>query len=122
MYILSRGPASSLWDEQPEPDEGARLDLSAIMQARGTDEAPLYENHWPSAQEAWAQLPARQVVREATRDEVDGRQLHVEQGLSGDLMYLYVANTFDQRQLVVVDTARRATLEQYYREIVGADL
>lgn len=122
LYILSRGPASSLWDEQPEPDEGARLDLSAIMQARGTDEAPLYENHWPSAQEAWAQLPARQVVREATRDEVDGRQLHVEQGLSGDLMYLYVANTFDQRQLVVVDTARRATLEQYYREIVGADL
>ncbi|MCS6328160.1 MAG: methyltransferase domain-containing protein [Nitrospira sp.] len=119
LYILSRGPASFLWDEQPEPDEGAQLDLSAIMQARGTDEAPLYENHWPSAQAAWAQLPARQVVREVTRDEADGRQLHVEQGLSGDLMYLYVANTFDQRQLVVVEAARRGMLEQYYREIVG---
>jgi hypothetical protein len=34
-------------------------------------------------------------------------------------MYLYCANTFDQRQLVVVEPGRAAMIETYYREITG---
>jgi len=35
------------------------------------------------------------------------------------MQYLYCANTFDQRQLVIVESARAAMLEDYYREIIG---
>jgi len=37
-------------------------------------------------------------------------------GLGG--VYLYCANTLDQRQLVLVEPARRGMLESYYQEIV----
>jgi len=119
LYILSQGYASLLWDEQPEPDEAPRLDLTSMMKVHGNGETPLYENHWASAQEAWDLLPARRILQETTKDEADGRQLHAELGTSGGLMYLYVANTYDQRQLVVAEAAGRGMLEQYYREIVG---
>ena len=80
---------------------------------------PLYENHGPSAQQAWLDLPAKQVVDQVTRTETDGRQLHVEWGRAGEFVYLYCANTFDQRQLVVVEPGRAAMIETYYREILG---
>lgn len=80
--------------------------------------APLYENHWPSAQRAWEQLPDRTVMQECTRQEVDGRQLHVELGRIAGEIYLYCANTYDQRQLVIVAPDRVADLEGYYQEIV----
>jgi hypothetical protein len=47
------------------------------------------------------------------------RQLHIELGRSEGLVYLYCANTFDQRQLVIVERARAAMLDSYYREIIG---
>ncbi|MFO0729713.1 MAG: hypothetical protein U0231_12770 [Nitrospiraceae bacterium] len=55
-----------------------------------------------------------------TTDQSQGRQLHAELGVSGSLVYLYVANTYDQRQLVIVEAARHGMLEEYYREIVGS--
>ena len=46
-------------------------------------EAPLYENHWPSAQRVWEQLHDKHLLKEITRQEPDGRQLHVELGKAG---------------------------------------
>jgi hypothetical protein len=45
--------------------------------------------------------------------------LHVEWGRAGAFVYLYCANTFDQRQLVLIEPARAAVLETYYREITS---
>jgi SAM-dependent methyltransferase len=107
------------WDENPEPDRTPPFTVSQLRFVRGDRDQPLYENHEPSAQQVWTQLSAKQVVAEVTRTEPDGRQLHVEWGRTAEFVYLYCANTFDQRQLVVVDQARSAMVETYYREIVG---
>ena len=107
------------WSEAPEPDGAPLLHVERLRSVPGDPEHPLYENHEASAQQAWRDLPAKQVVYQVTRKEADGRQLHVEWGRAGELIYLYCANTFDQRQLVVVDQARVAMVETYYKEIVG---
>lgn len=78
--------------------------------------APLYENHSPAAQDVWASLSDRQIQQSATLEEVEGRQMHIELGTCFDLVYLYWANTFDQRQLVIVEKQRAHLLEEYYRE------
>jgi hypothetical protein len=80
-------------------------------------EEPLYENHEASAQAQWMSLPDRRVVREFTKQGSDGRQLHAELGRTQDLLYLYVANTLDQRQLIVIEEGRALVLETYYAEI-----
>jgi tRNA G46 methylase TrmB len=120
LYALRRESEDSLaWNELPEPDRGAPFDFG-LIQARSRDaDAPLYENHWPSAQAVWEGLPHRTVLEETTRQESDGRQLHVELGKSEGLAFLYCANTFDQRQLVIVESDRASILEDYYREIVN---
>jgi SAM-dependent methyltransferase len=105
--------------ELPDPDEGMPFDPSAVVSEAHDLEQPLYENHRPSAQHVWEQLQDRKVTEEMTRQEPDGRQLHVELGTCGDLAYLYCANTFDQRQIVIVDRPRRAMIEAYYRDIVS---
>jgi hypothetical protein len=64
-------------------------------------------------------LQNRHLLKENTRQEPDGRQLHVELGQAEEGVYLYCANTFDQRQLVIVEPARRDMLEVYYQEIVN---
>ncbi len=107
------------WDESPEPDEG-RLFEPPDLSAAATDlPGPLYENHRPSAQEAWNRLGHRQVELETTRDAGDGRQMHVELGIGEGFPYLYCANTYDQRQLVIMGPGQRDALEQYYAEIVS---
>lgn len=119
FYTLQKsGDAAVEWDETPEPDEGPPFDPSAEPPAAGA-ETPLYENHCPSAQWVWQGLDGRAVVKEQTRSEADGRQLHAEYGRCREGWYLYCANTFDRRQLVVVEPARAAMLEAYYQEIVG---
>ena len=122
LYVT--GFASSLsevlpWDEGPEPDGLPPLNVEALRSIHVDHNQPLYENHYPSAQQAWLDLPAKQVVDQRTRTEADGRQLHVEWGRAGELVYLYCANTFDQRQLVVVERARAAMVNTYYQEIAG---
>jgi SAM-dependent methyltransferase len=120
LYVVQKGRGSTLmWDESPEIDEGRVFDRNAVVAAPRDSDRPLYENHWPSAQTAWEQLKDRAVTQEMTRQQSDGRQVHVELGTSDGVQYLYCANTFDQRQLVIVEPVRAAMLEDYYREIIG---
>ena len=120
LFHLQKGTASiAAWDESPEPDDGALFDPSHLTSQSRDADAPLYENHGSSAQAAWEQLSNRQVTQETTRQEPDGRQLHVELGTAEGSVYLYCANTFDQRQLVLVEPTRAAMLDSYYQEIIG---
>lgn len=119
FYVLHReGEAGLNWDEKPERDEGQLFNPDAVSMAVGDVSAPLYENHWPSAQTAWEQLKDRQIIREITRQAPDGRQVHAERGSSRGRHYLYCANTFDQRQLVIVEGDRSAMLDAYYQDIL----
>jgi tRNA G46 methylase TrmB len=118
LFVLSlRNENACAWNEEPEPDEGQAFDR-ASRKSRSNAEAPLYENHWPSAQREWEQLTDKKVIKEATAEESDGRQLHVELGTAEGYRYLYCANTFDQRQLVVVESGQAAMLHTYYQEII----
>lgn len=119
LYHMQKGSAGmSDWDEATDRDDSASFDISDLpRQSRGAD-VPLYENHRSSAQMAWERLTDRRVKQETTREQPDGRQIHVELGTSEGLVYLYCANTFDQRQLIIVEPARAAMLDSYYQEIV----
>jgi SAM-dependent methyltransferase len=120
FYVLQKGSGTSInWDELPERDEGQPFNRALLKNKPSDPDAPLYENHWPSSQLVWEQLADRKVAKETTRQEPDGRQMHVELGTFEGLFYLYCANTFDQRQLVIVDPSRTAMLETYYGEIVS---
>ena len=121
FYVLGRGaPHQFNWDESPEPDEGGPFDRSNVKTGSTDPDAPLYENHRPSAQRVWEQLHDRHLLKETTCREPAGRQLHVELGQAEEGVYLYCANTLDQRQLVIVEPARAAMLESYYREITSS--
>lgn len=78
---------------------------------------PLYENHTVAAQKVWVGFQGASILKEFTKDGQDGRQVHIELGEKGGLLYLYCANTYDQRQLVVVEHERRFLLEEYYQEL-----
>ncbi len=119
LFVLARGPSHDIgWSELPEPDEGRPFDRTRRVPERAAADGPLYENHCPSAQTAWEQLHGKTVVREDTAEEPDGRQLHIELGTGEGLRYLYCANTFDQRQLVIVEPERAGMLHTYYQEII----
>jgi len=119
LFVLALGEESACaWNEDPEPDEGLPFDRVGLTSRSSSPEAPLYENHWPSAQRVWEKLNDRAVIKEATAEESDGRQLHVELGAAEGYRYLYCANTFDQRQLVIVEPAKAAMLHTYYQEIM----
>jgi SAM-dependent methyltransferase len=121
FYVLGRGASGQLlWDESPEPDEGRPFDRATLKTGLTDPDAPLYENHWPSAQRVWEQLHDKHLLKETTCQEPDGRQLHIELGHAEEGVYLYCANTLDQRQLVLVEPARKVMLESYYREIAGS--
>ncbi len=81
---------------------------------------PLYENHTCAAQAVWESLPQARVQEELTDRAARGRELHIELGTSAGLVYLYCANTFDQRQLVLVEPERRSLLDDHFRELVEA--
>lgn len=120
LYVMRKAEAGTVpWDETPEPDEGRPFDRTAPRASLNDPDTPLYENHWPSAQREWEQLEGRSVIAETTRQEPDGRCMHVETGAAENLIYLYCANTFDQRQLLIVEPSRRAMLDAYYQEIIG---
>ncbi|MEO5863496.1 MAG: class I SAM-dependent methyltransferase, partial [Nitrospiraceae bacterium] len=120
LYLLGKGALCTFhWDESPEPDEGRPFDRAQLKTGSADPDVPLYENHWPSAQRVWEQLHDKHLLKETTRQESDGRQLHVELGQAEEGFYLYCANTLDQRQLVFVELARAVMLESYYQEIVN---
>ena len=123
FYLMGRGESNQLrWDESPEPDEGPPFDRSKPKTDSTDSDAPLYENHWPSAQRVWEQLHDKHLLKETTRQGPDGLQLHVELGQAEEGVYLYCANTLDRRQLVLVEPARAVMLESYYQEIAGSVL
>lgn len=119
FYVLSTRRSDVPWDESPEDLSEVRLDFDRLAAKKPGE--PLFEDHSSSAQAAWLHLSDRRLLKESTREGPEGRALHAELGTSGGRIYLYVANTFDQRQLVVVDQDQRAELETYYEEIVGRD-
>ena len=82
-------------------------------------DALLYENHSAAAQDMYGSLKGRTPLQEQDQSGQDGRQLHIELGRTADFVYLYCANTFDQRQIVLVEPARRHLVEQYYQELTG---
>ena len=103
-----------------EPIETRLIRIWPEQESGPPAEAPLYENHFPVAEQVWRKLPDRVVLREQTDEEADGRQRHIEYGrCAGNLHYLYWANTFDQRQIVILDQERSALLETYYSEAIG---
>ena len=121
FYVLGVGTSEQLhWDELPEADKGRPFDRTKLKTGSTDPDAPLYENHWPSAQRVWEQLHDTHLLKESTRQEPDGRQLHVELGQAEEGIYLYCANTLDQRQLVIVEPAWKGMLESYYQEIVNS--
>src|SRR6185437_11297671 len=68
LYVLDRGGEATLdWDEEPEQDQGQHFDPHTVSMSADAVNAPLYENHWPSAQATWEQLKDREVIRETTR-------------------------------------------------------
>jgi SAM-dependent methyltransferase len=79
---------------------------------------PLYENHTVIAQSLWENLPGRRVRKTETFRESDGRQMHIELGEAGSCTYLYWANTFDQRQVVMIEQPKKDLLEDYYAELL----
>lgn len=109
--------------QQGQPEEPLDRRLKRVWtepESESPEQSPLYENHGPYAQQVWGQLPDRVVVRQKTDEEADGRQRHIEYGsCDGNVHYLYWANTFDQRQIVIMDQTRRALLETYFAEAVG---
>ena len=121
FYVVQKGSSLPLaWNEAPEPDEGLPFNQAMLRSVPQDPDIPLYENHWPSAQQAWESLADRLVEQEETRREPDGRQLHVEFGSAEEQGYLYCANTFDQRQLILVEGSRKGMLDAYYREILSS--
>lgn len=118
FYLVQRGgQGPSVWDEMPERDEGLPFAESLALTVSDFD-GPLYENYWPSAQGVWEALRNRTVIQEITRQGLDGQQLHVERGTAGELSYLYCANTFDQRQVVIHTRACSEMIRAYYQEIL----
>lgn len=82
-----------------------------------TSGTPLYENHSSSAQDIWQRLSGRVIHREITQTNSDGQQYHVELGrYVSQLVYVYWANTLDQRQIVVMEAEREAVLDEYFSE------
>lgn len=116
LYVLSR-TGTLAWDESPE-QAGELADVAALARRPAKPDEPLYENHQASAQQVWTSLPDRRILQETTKQEPDGRQVHLELGVSQNLTYLYCANTFDQRQLVIVENQRAEMLSQYYQELL----
>jgi SAM-dependent methyltransferase len=88
----------------------------SMIHAAEDPSLPCYENHHPSAQIIYEGLPSKCIQQETTFQVGGGREMHIELGTTTHLTYLYCANTFDQRQLVLIDKGRAQVLSKYYRE------
>ncbi len=103
------------WTEEKRAHVMARL-WPPLKDPGDEAESPTYENHTAVAQKVWDSLPDRDLKDQATFREQDGREMHIEWGTSGPLTYLYWANTYDQRQLVLMTPHRAKVLQNYYQE------
>lgn len=84
------------------------------------DFTPGYENHASSAQGIYEALPQKIIEQKATLSDGKGKEMHIEIGTTNTFRYLYWANTFDQRQIVLVDEAGEEMLNDYYHESLEA--
>jgi hypothetical protein len=103
------------WTEEEKTQVIARL----WPQSEGPGDKtgpPAYESHAAVAQNIWTSLPDRHLYDQATFREQNGREMHIEWGTCGPLTYLYWANTYDQRQLVLMTPHRAKVLQDYYQE------
>ena len=82
------------------------------------DSIPGYENHFPSAQTIYQALPQKIVQQESTFVDRQGKEMHIEIGTTHRFQYLYWANTFDQRQLLLMDEKGAQILNEYYEESI----
>ena len=80
------------------------------------DTIPGYENHLPSAQVIYEALPRKTIQQESTFADGQGKEMHIEIGTTHTFQYLYWANTFDQRQLLLMDEKGARILHEYYQE------
>jgi SAM-dependent methyltransferase len=116
---LADGFKQALGSKRPSPHLRELADQTWPQgQQDDAFQIPLYENHTVAAAALWEQLQERIVLKEATFEEGDGLQRHLELGTAQTLIYLYWATTLDQRQIVIVEPGRRALLEQYYEELL----
>lgn len=77
---------------------------------------PCFESHHSSAQTIYKALPSKIIQQDLTFQHGEGKEMHIELGKTKTLTYLYWANVFDQRQLVLMDEERAHVLNAYYRE------
>ena len=141
LYLTRASGARGLWVGRPGSDDDLDGSLPRTLASadpiapdhlqqideqlhpRGLEEdpavVPLYENHTVAAQLLWNELPEKVRFKEYDSPLPDGRHLHIELGRTGDLSYLYCANTFDQRQLVLIESDRQTLLEQYFQELTS---
>lgn len=87
-----------------------------MIHAEEDQSVPCYENHHPSAQIIYERLPSKHIQQESTFQDGEKGEMHIELGTTTHLTYLYFANIFDQRQLVLMDEERVQVLSEYYRE------
>jgi SAM-dependent methyltransferase len=87
-----------------------------LRDAHQNQSNPVYENHCSSAQAIYESLPRKIIQQESTFVEGKGREMHIEVGTTNTLQYFYWANTFDQRQLVLMDQSGAEILREYYQE------
>jgi SAM-dependent methyltransferase len=81
--------------------------------------APLYENHSLAAMQVWEALGEKTIIQHETFPGTNGQEAHIELGRVRTLAYLYFANTFDQRQILIFDAGRSDILKQYYDELTA---
>ncbi|MEX0829016.1 MAG: methyltransferase domain-containing protein [Nitrospirales bacterium] len=84
------------------------------------DFTPGYENHSSSAQGIYEALPQKNIQQKTTLSDGQGKEMHIEIGATKTLCYLYWANTYDQRQIVLTDEAGAEMLTEYYLESLKA--
>ena len=103
-----------------EFEEFIRNGWGAAENIREDNSPPGYENHFPSAAGIYEALPQKVIQQEATFVDGQGREMHIEIGTTNMFHYLYWANTFDQRQLLLIDEKGASILDEYYCEsLVG---
>ena len=104
-----------VWTDEERKEAIARL-WPPSEQRREEAGFPIFESHTPVAQQIWNALPQKHVRDQMTFREQDGREMHIEWGICDPLRYLYWANTYDQRQLVLMPPQREGVLQDYYLE------
>ena len=109
-----------LFRQCPEDQADQLIDLiwGNFLGESADDDRPGYENHSCSAQEIYAALPLKVIEKELNSEGEKGKAMHLEFGRSDSLWYFYWANTFDQRQLILVGKNGEQMLRAYFEDSI----